>query len=200
MERELGDFAADLYDFRRMRLGQDVGEIHDILTLPGKQVFIVPLLDYEYDLALERAEKLIVDDSNSAGLMRRQRAFEREQLVLALRHPKDIHRKAFADSEEMMKVLDMVDINYLYEQFVLMTDKSSPSIDGFTEEQIEILKKGLLRLRWNELVGKQWKLLHAFLSSLTPAQLEDNFSGFSSMSLLTSTRSEKPTATDTQPS
>jgi len=170
----------------RMRLGQAACEIENLLSEPEVRVALVPLTEAEYDICLENVSKINAAE-NLAGHQLRDRALTQETLLRAIREPDDLPQQMFSSIEEMNDALEVSDINYLIDMYFEMIEKSSPSIEGLTEEQIVEAKKVLNEMDWNELSGKQWYALKRFLGSLGPKQLTAKLHGYSSTKQSTGT-------------
>jgi hypothetical protein len=70
-----------------------------------------------------------------------------------------------------------VEINHLMDCYGRMIEDSSPAIDGFSDEDLDKLKKALQTIEWSALSGKPWWHLKNFLLTLTPEQLQVNSFG-----------------------
>jgi hypothetical protein len=174
----------------RMRLGQAVCEIEELLSETDFRVALVPLTEAEYDRCIENVLKVDAPET-MMGNQVRDRALTNETLLLSIREPDNLSQQMFSDLGQMTEALDVVDINYLIDVYFEMIEKSSPAAEGMTGEQINDLKKVLLEMDMSELSGKQWYALKRFLSSLGPTPLLASLLGFSSTSQLTGT-SELP--------
>lgn len=170
--------AASLIERRldRMRLGQATCEIENLLSEPEVRVALVPLTEAEYDQCMEKVIKMSAPET-IMGQQMRDRALTNETLLRAIREPDDLGKMMFENTNEMTQALEVADINFLIDMYFEMVDKSSPSLDGLNDEQIEDLKKVLEEMDWSELSGKQWFALKRFLSSLGPRQLTDKLLG-----------------------
>jgi len=184
---------------RRMRLGQDAPEFVSLITNPEIRVALVPLTEAEYHIGLKAAMDLPAAD-NTQGMMLRDRWQQVTDVWNALREPHDPTKRVYESVEQMVAELEHTDINYLSDMYLRMVEDSSPALDGVTDEQIEELKKACLTIDWSVLSGRAWWHLKAFLSSLTPEQLQVKLPG--SLSTLKSTlTSESPESTsDAEPS
>jgi hypothetical protein len=173
----------------RMRQGQATAEIENLLTDPDIRVALVPLTEAEYDLAMESAVKMNVPET-LMGNQARDRQLSRETLLRAIREPDDLTKQMFEDVEQLNDALDHTDISFLIDVYFEMCDRSSPSIDGLSETEIEDVKKVLQEMDWNVLSGKQWYALKRFLSTLGQQQLLAKLLGSSSTSQSTLTNDE----------
>jgi hypothetical protein len=160
----------------RMRLGQSVCEIHNLLSDPEIRVAMVPLTEAEYDQCMEAAVKINVEET-ILGQQYRDRHLTNETLLRALREPDNLEQQMFEDADELTDALEVADINYLIDHYFEMVDKSSPAIEGLTEQDIDDLKKACLQIDWKGLYGKQWYALRRFLLSLGPEQLRVKLPG-----------------------
>jgi len=177
----------------KMRLGKATCEIENLLSEPDVRVALVPLTEAEYDLCMENVVKMNVPETLT-GQQFRDRALTLETLLRAAREPEDISKPMFSSVEEMNDALEVADVNYLIDMYFEMVEKSSPALEGFTEEQLSDVKKVLLEMDWSGLSGKQWYALKRFLSSLGPQQLLAKLPGSSSTQQLTGMKnSEEPT-------
>jgi len=178
---------------RRMRLGQDAPEFVNLITNPEIRVALVPLTEAEYHIGLKAAMDLPAPD-NQTGMIYRDRWQQVTDLWNALREPHNPNQRVYESVEQMVAALEHTDINYLSDMYLRMVEDSSPALDGVTEEQIEELKKACLTIDWSVLSGRAWWHLKAFLSSLTPEQLQVKLPGSLSTQNLTPTNeSSEPT-------
>lgn len=172
----------------RMRLGQAVCEIFPLLSDPEFRVALVPLTEAEYDQCMEAVVKIDVEET-IVGNQYRDRELTKETLRRSIREPDNLNVQMFETTPELAKALEVSDINYLIDHYFEMISKSSPSIEGITNEEIDDLKKGLMEMDWSELSGKQWYALKRFLLSLGPEQLRVKLHGSSSTNQSTGTTS-----------
>jgi hypothetical protein len=178
---------------RRMRLGQDAPEFVNLITNPEIRVALVPLTEAEYHIGLKAAMDLPAAD-NAQGMMYRDRWQQVTDVWNALREPHNPTQRVYESVEQMVAELEHTDINYLSDMYLRMVEDSSPALDGVTDEQIEELKKACLTIDWSVLSGRAWWHLKAFLSSLTPEQLQVKLPGSLSTQNLTPTNeSSEPT-------
>ena len=169
--------------FDKMRLGQAACEIESLLSDPEIRVALVPLTEAEYKECMEKSVKTELPE-NLAGHQFRDRILTEETLLRALREPDDLGKKVFQTTQELNELLDVVDINFLIDCYFEMSEKSNPSLDGITNEQMEDIKKVLVEMDWNALSGTQWYAARRFLSSLGPEQLMAKLPGSSSIKKL----------------
>jgi hypothetical protein len=87
----------------------------------------------------------------------------------------------------MHDVLEVSDVNFLTDRYMEMISRSSPHIDGFTDEELDEAKKVLQTISWNELSGRSWYALRRFLSSVGQPLQPDRSLGLSSTSSSTTT-------------
>jgi hypothetical protein len=93
--------------------------------------------------------------------------------------------RVYSSTEEMLEDLEVADIDALIDGYNEMIAKSSPSLDGITEEEIEDLKKVFQTMDWNALSGRSWYAAKRFLSTISPEQLRDNSHGSTSINSAT---------------
>lgn len=172
----------------RMRLGQAVCEVFNLLSDPEVRVALVPLTEAEYDQCMEAVVKIDVEET-IVGNQYRDRQLTNETLRRALREPDNLSAMVFETTQELSNALEVSDINYLIDHYFEMVHKSSPSIEGLTDDDIDDLKKGLLETDWSGLSGTQWYALRRFLLSLGPEQLRVKLPGSSSTNQSTGTTS-----------
>jgi hypothetical protein len=184
---------------RRMRLGQDAPEFVNLITNPEIRVALVPLTEAEYHIGLKAAMDLPAAD-NAQGMMYRDRWQQVTDVWNSLREPHNPTQRVYESVEQMIAELEHTDINYLSDMYLRMVEDSSPMLDGVTEEQIEEIKKACLTIDWSVLSGRAWWHLKAFLSSLTPEQLQVKLPGsLSTSNLMPTNESSEPTS-DVDPS
>lgn len=172
----------------RMRLGQGVADIESPPSDSEIRFAIVPLTEAEYEEALLEAAKFPTPD-NAAGWAARERRNAVEQLVRSLREPEDHNRRAFKTVEEIQAALDQDDIDFLFDKFEEQRHKASPSLDGISPEEFEVLKKVLQNLDWNALSGRAWYAAKRFLSTISDQLLLGN-------SVISSSTSKSTTKND----
>jgi len=170
----------------RMRLGQAVCDYVTVPSDPEMRLCIVPLTEAEYLQALNKVASLALQD-NLAGVSVRDRVQSQEILIRAIREEDDLTQKVFTSIEEMMEMLDVADIDELIDRYNEMVEKSSPSLDGIPQEELENLKKSLQTMDWNELSGPAWYAAKRFLSKIMPVPLLVNSHGSTSTNSLTTT-------------
>lgn len=160
----------------RMRLGQTVGDVHQIPSDPEISVAIVPLTEAEYVQCLSiTSSRGISEDISGAAL--RDRFNQAEVLLRACREPNDLETHMFESLEELTDVLEVTDINFLTDMYFEMSETSSPSMDEIPPEDLDDLKKALQEIDWNALSGRQWYALRRFLFSIMPELLQANSLG-----------------------
>src|SRR4249919_328349 len=124
----------------RMRLGQTVCDIVEIPSDDEIRLCIVPLTEAQYLQALEKVRDTRAND-DLPGMAIRDRVQAQEILVRAIREEHDLTIRVYSSTEEMLEDLEVADIDALIDGYNEMIAKSSPSLDGITEEEIEDLKK-----------------------------------------------------------
>ena len=177
----------------RMRLGQEAPDIVPLKTVPGVRVALVPLSEGEFAIALEQAAQVDAPD-NAYGVEMRDRLLQQFTLVFAIRDPLDPSKRVFESVADMIKEFEPLEINHLMDCYGRMVENSSPSIDGFTDEDLDTLKKALQTIEWNALSGKPWWHLKNFLLTITPEQLPGNSYGSALTNKLIGT-SDEPEST-----
>ncbi len=178
----------------RMRAGQAVCEFVTLLSDPEIRVAIVPLTEAELESCIEAAANIGMQNDNTLSLEYRERVQTREIVYRAVREDHDLSKLAFESSSAMAALLDAADINHVFDHYLEMVDRSSPSIDGVPEEEFENLKVTLQAINWNELSGKQWYAAKRFLSSISTMLLRDSSFGSSSNSQWTKMSEEETLA------
>lgn len=177
----------------RMRLGQDACDFVSIPSDPEIRFCIVPLTEAEYTQALEKVANMVVPDT-LAGAQLQDRRRAQEILLRSIREEFDLTQQVFRSVDELLRVVDVNDIDILIDNYNEMTARSSPSIEGISEEEFRNLKELLQVMDWNALSGRAWFAASRFLSLISPSPLLDNSPGSSSISTLTTTKdSEKST-------
>lgn len=152
----------------KMRMGQNAPEFVRLRSNPEIRLAIVPLVEREYQWALEAAATYEIPD-NGYGIELRDRTLQVHTLFYALREPDNVEQRVFPDIDAMLDPetgLEPVDINYLLEYYQRMVDFSSPALDGLTDEQMEELKKVCVTIDWNALSGKPWWHLKMFFMTI----------------------------------
>lgn len=182
----------------RMRLGQAVC---DYVTLPSDseiRVAIVPLTEAEYKQVLSHVANIDANN-NMAGMSLLDRVQAQEICARAIRQDDDLSQRMFNNSEEMMEVLDVVDVDEVIDKYNEMIENSSPTMDGIPPEELDALKKALQQMDWNVLSGRQWYAAKRFLSEIFHLLPPDSLRGFTSTKSSTTTNdSEKFTSTADQ--
>jgi len=183
--------------FDRMRLGQSAA---DIVPIPSSEIAValVPLTEAEYDHCLEMASLIDAPD-NPAGYLRRDRWANAEVLAYAIRTPGKLEERIFSSGSDLRDNMEVTDINFIMDRYYEMVDRSSPTLDGFSDEEIELVKKALAVIDLKGLYGPQWYALKRFLSTISPEQLGDNSAMFGSIRQLTTKKSEPESMTDADP-
>lgn len=159
----MSDFLEKLKESRRiakMRMGQNAPDFVSLKSNPEIRLAMVPLLEREYQMALEAAASYDVAD-NSYGTELRDRVLQVHTLFYALREPDNVESKAFPDMDAMLDPevgLEPVDVNYLLDYYQRMVDFSSPAMDGLNDEALDELKKSV---RDNRLERALWKTVVA---------------------------------------
>lgn len=179
----------------RMRLGQATCEYVTLVSDPEIRIALVPLTEAEFQEAFTDAARLSIGD-NMAGVMVRERRARVQQVWLSCRSANDLGNRMFATYEEFRDALTTPDIDQLIDVYEEMTHELSPSMDGITPEELELLKKALQEMDWNGLSGRSWYAAKRFLSSLSLAQRTVKLPGSSSTMKSTGTNeSDEPIPT-----
>jgi hypothetical protein len=162
----------------RMRLGQAACDVVELPSDPEIRVALVPLTEAEFAVCASAvAAKAYSDDTG--GLVQADRDLRRQILLLSCREVNDLSKRLFTNEQELQDSLDHSDVNFLTEQYATMTDASSPSLEGLSNEDMDELKKALVKIDWNGLSGRSWYLLKLFLSTISERQLLANSFGSS---------------------
>lgn len=170
----------------RMRLGQSVCEYVQLPSDNEIRVAIVPLTEGEYHQAMEAIASMGGID-NLANVNLKDRRLSQEIILRSIREEDDLSSRMFSDIGDMMDTLEVSDVDEIIDRYNEMMDKSSPSLDGIPEEELEVLKKALQTMDWNALSGRAWYALKRFHSEIMPSPLLDNSPGFGSTSSSTTT-------------
>lgn len=179
----------------RMRLGQATAEYVSLVSDPEVRIALVPLTEAEFQESFTDAAKLNVGD-NIAGTMVRERRARVQQVWRSCRPTGDLGTYMFQTFEEFRESLTAADIDGLIDVYEEMTHDLSPSMEQISPEELELLKKALLEMDWNDLSGRSWYAAKRFLSSISLAQPTDRSPGSSSTTKLTGTsENEKLTPT-----
>jgi hypothetical protein len=168
----------------RMRLGKAVCEYGNLLSNPEERVALIPLTEAEYENSIRAGAMQDVPD-NLMAQEYRERIQTREIVFAAARNPSDLLEAKWASVEEMIEETESHDINHLFDIYLEMVDKSSPSAEGIPDEEFEAIKKVLQEIPMNELSGRQWYALKRFLGAILPLLLQGNSLGSISTSLST---------------
>jgi hypothetical protein len=160
----------------RMRLGQAVCEYVALLSDPEIRLAIVPLTEAEYHQALEAIAAMPgVDNLANASL--KDRRLSQEIILRSIREEDDLTERTFSDIDEMMETLEVADVDEIVDRYNEMMEKSSPSLDGIPEQELEEIKKALQTMDWSALSGRAWYALKRFLSEIMPLPLLGNSPG-----------------------
>jgi hypothetical protein len=193
---ETSELKQQLIDWRRVRLGQQTGDVVPLLSNPEFRVALVPLTEAEYIQTMRMAALYPVEDMNNAtGAQLIDRLQQHEVLAIAIRNPQNLEERIFEDGNELADYLEIEDVNYLGDLYLEITDAVSPSLDGMTEEELNEAKKVLRILNWSALSGRQWWALKRFLLSISPDQLVVKSRGSSSTSNSTTKRKSQKLST-----
>lgn len=163
----------------RMRLGQAACDYVALQSDPEIRLCIVPLTEGEYLQALEKVRDVRAND-DLPGMAIRDRVQAQEIIARAIREEDDLMKRVYVNAEEMMEDLEVADIDILIDGYNEMISKSSPAIDGITQEEVEELKKVLVTMDWNALSGRSWYAAKRFLGTISPELLQDNSPGSTS--------------------
>lgn len=167
----------------RMRMGQEVADYAALKSNPEVRVALVPLMEKEYQQALEAAASWDVPD-NAYGTEVRDRTLQVYTLLYAIRQVGNESERVFSSIEQMLDPdtgLEAVDVNYLSEFYTRMVEHSSPAYDGLDNEQLDALKKALVTIDWNALSGRCWWHLKGVFSTLPVGLPLDNSPSASSI-------------------
>lgn len=159
----------------KMRLGQQVCAYFELLSDPEVRVALVPLLESEYINCMMLGAQLTVPDGD-IGVQLRERMQIAEVLAYSIRSP-DTLEKVFKTGKEVGETLEVQDINFLIDAYFEMVDRTSPSVDGLGDEELDKLKKALQEMDWKDLSGRQWYAVKRLLLALSPEPLTDNLLG-----------------------
>lgn len=191
----MSDFLEKLKESRRiakMRMGQNAPDFVSLKSNPEIRLAMVPLLEREYQMALEAAASYDVAD-NSYGTELRDRVLQVHTLFYALREPDNVESKAFPDMDAMLDPevgLEPVDVNYLLDYYQRMVDFSSPAMDGLNDEALDELKKAFVTIDWSVLSGKPWWHLKQFFMTMPAGLPLDRSPSLSSILSLIGTNDE----------
>lgn len=161
----------------RLRLGQAVCEIVELLEDPDTRIALVPLTEAEYSQSLENADQIPAGD-NPAGMSLRDEIQRQVVIFHAARVVGHLEQKFFSQPEEVGD-LAAHDLNNIYDIYLEMVHNSSPSMMGMSEEDFLALKLVLKKIEWSALSGPQWYAAQRFLNSIRPNLLTANSSGSS---------------------
>jgi hypothetical protein len=176
----------------RMRLGQATAEYVNLLSDPEIRIALVPLTEAEFQESFTDAAKLNIGD-NIAGVMVRERRARVQQVWHACRPTGDLGTYMFQTYEEFREALTTADIDMLVDVYEEMAHQLSPSLDGISPEELELLKKALAEMDWSGLSGRSWYAAKRFLSSISQEPPTASLPGSSSITKLTGTsENEKP--------
>lgn len=170
----------------RMRSGQAACDFVYLPSDKEMRVAIVPLTEAEYLQALEAVASMPGQD-NVSNLTLKDRRLSQEIILRAIREEDDLVERAFSDVNDMMETLEVADVDEVIDRYNEMMEKSSPSLDGISKEEMDELKKAFETMDWNALSGRAWYAMKRFLSEIMPSPLLDNSPGFGSTSSSTTT-------------
>ena len=162
-----------------MRQGQGVCDFVTLRSDEEMRFAIVPLTEAEYMQALSAVASTVVPD-NLVGAEIQDRRRAQEMIIRAIREESDLSVRVFHSVEELMEIFEVRDVDWVYDEYLRMTDKSSPSLEGISQEEFTNLKELLQKMDWNALSGRAWFAAKRFLSEITPQPLLDNSYGSSS--------------------
>jgi hypothetical protein len=169
-----------------MRLGQTVCDVVDLPSDSEIRLCIVPLTEAQFLQALEKVRDVRAND-DLPGMAIRDRVQAQEILVRAIREESDLTQMVYSSTEEMLEDLEVADIDALIDGYNEMIAKSSPSLDGIPDVELEELKKIFQTMEWSDLSGRSWYAAKRFLSTLSPEQLQVNSHGSTSTNSATTT-------------
>lgn len=172
----------------RFRMGQAAYETYGLLSDPEVRVSLVPLTEAEYSNSLEAADNIIAGD-NAAGVSLRDEIQRRQILYHACRVA-DKPTEKFFNSPNEVGELDYADVTFLFDNYLELVSKVSPSMMGIPEEEFDDLKKALQEIQWSELSGSQWYAAQRFINSIQTLLHMDRSSGFHSTTQSTPTNTE----------
>lgn len=84
----------------------------------------------------------------------------------ALREKDNLSKKLADTYDEFVSTLDNQEIQYLFVEYTLLTQETSPFLNAVNEETFEQLKKTLEKIKLNDLNGMSLVALRNFLLSL----------------------------------
>jgi hypothetical protein len=171
----------------RMRLGQSVCEYVALISDPEIRLALVPLTEAEYHQALSAIAAMPGID-NLANVSLKDRRLSQEIIVRSIREESDLTLRAFSSVNEMMETLEVSDVDEVVDRYNEMMDKSSPSLDGIPEEEMDELKKALQTMDLNALSGRAWYAFKRFLGEVSKTQPLGNLLGSGSITSLTTTK------------
>jgi hypothetical protein len=161
-----------------MRLGQAVCDYVTLPSDPEIRLCIVPLREADYLQVLEKVNNTVAED-NLSGLAVRDRVQAQEIVARTIREEDDFTQRVYDSVAEMLEDLEVADVDEIYDRYTEMTQKSSPSLDGIPEGEMDEIKKLLQAMDWNVLSGRSWYAAKRFLSTIMPSPLLDNSPGSS---------------------
>lgn len=173
----------------RFRMGQAAYETVSMLSDPEVRVSLVPLTEAEYSNSLNEADKVMAGE-NAAGIAYREEVQRKHILFHACRVADKPEVKFFSSPQEVGE-LDYTDISFLFDNYLEMTAKVSPSMMGIPEAEFDDLKKALQEIQWSELSGSQWYAAQRFVNSIQTLLHMDRSSGFHSTTPSTPTSIEQ---------
>jgi hypothetical protein len=140
---------------------------HKIVNFPGteERVALAILTSLEIQEARLKAQDYIkekgIEDEDLKEL-----EIQKRIVYKALRDKDDIKKALASNFEEFENTLDNPEIQYLFVEYTLLTQETSPFLNAVSEENFELLKKTLEKIKWNDLNGPSLVALRNFLLSL----------------------------------
>jgi hypothetical protein len=193
MTERTAEILKDRRRLSRMRMGQDAPEYRALISDPEIRVALVPMTEAEHEQGMKMAAQINLPD-NEAALAYRDRWMQVCDLVHIIREPRDLKKKMFESPEELIEALEVGDVNYLSEEYIMLVDQSSPHLDGLNDEQLEELKKAFSALDLSALSGRAWWLLKNFFLTISLMQLPVKLPGsFSTLNLTEPSESNEST-------
>lgn len=179
----------------RMRLGQAACDFVTLPSDPEIRVAIVPLTEADYRNVLQKISDMSVAD-DMAGAMLKDRVQAQEILVRSIREEHNLSQRIYDDVEDLLEDFEVEDVDHAIDCYNEMMDKSSPSLQGITEQELENLKKALQEMDWKELNGSSWYAAKRFLSRLSQQRLPASLFGSTSTSSAITTNDENESISD----
>lgn len=184
---------------KRMRLGQEVCEFVEFVSVEDLRLALVPLNDAEVQSGVIAAAELDLPD-NFATMQARNHASQASDVWNALRDPQDWSVKAFASVHEMQTTLDPADIENTFDQLTVLMTYASPTLDGLSDEVLAALKDNFAQMDLNALSGRARAALRLFFSLSLPDVLRANSSGSTSTDSSTEKNESEESTTSASPS